>query len=48
MHALHWPEQTLKIYTQNLRILPVTMSCAVHADKPTWGHIPQLFATFAP
>ena len=30
-------------------ILPVTMSCAVrYADKPTWGCIPQLFATFEP
>ena len=36
--------------TSTLRILPVTMTCAMLADKPTstWGCIPQLFATFEP
>ena len=36
-------------FTYNtLRILPVTVICERCADKPTWGHIPQLFATFEP
>ena len=48
MHAFDWPK-----YTQNLHailyvfcLLQWLVQCC--ADKPTWGHIPQLFATFEP
>ena len=48
MHAFDWPK-----YTQNLHaILYVFCLLQWHvqccADKPSWGHIPQHFATFEP
>ena len=42
MHAFDWPEQTPKIYMQYSMYQWLAQCCA---DKPTWGHIPQLFAT---
>ena len=52
MHAFDWPEQTLKIYMQYSSYFACTLQwlvqCTCCADKPTWGCIPQLFATFEP
>ena len=50
MHAFDWPEQTLKTYIQYSTYFACNndlcrLCCA---DKPTWGCIPQLFATFEP
>ena len=42
MHNEHMARITCNI----LRILPVTKPVQRCADKPNWGHIPQLFATF--
>ena len=56
MHAFDWPEhacvQTLKIYMQYFTYFACNndlcnqslVQCCAY--KPTWGHIPQLFATF--
>ena len=50
MHAFDWLEQTLKIYMQYSTYFAYNndLHSADSADKPTWGHIPQLFSTFKP
>ena len=52
MHAyaidIDWPKNTQNLHAilDVFCLLQRLVQCC--ADKPTWGHIPQFFATFEP